>query len=59
MIDLIFEAGLTDLVQAVKLIEIDRVTIRHDKPVKYHGQASLAESFNAFCFAQNFRARRN
>ena len=46
MIDLVSEPGLTDLVEAVKLVEVHAETVGHNQPVKGHGQALLAGGFN-------------
>ena len=59
MVDLILEAGLTDLVQALELIEINRIPVRHDEPMENHSQAGLAEAFHPLGFAHDFRAGRN
>src|SRR6266700_1379714 len=56
MVDLIFESGLADLVQAVKLIEVHRVAVRHDEPVKSNSQAGLTEALNSLRLSQNLRA---
>src|SRR5208282_3185164 len=41
VVDLVFQPFFTDLVEAVKLVEIDGVTIRHNQPVKSDGHAPL------------------
>jgi hypothetical protein len=54
MVDLIFQSGLADLVQAMKLIQIDRVSVRHDEPMEGNGQAGLAKALNPLRFTQSF-----
>ena len=45
VVDLIFQAFLSDLIEAMKLIKIDRVAVGHNHAVKDNGQtALLAES---------------
>lgn len=41
VIDLIFQSLFTDLVEAVKLIEIHGITVRHNHAVENDGQAAL------------------
>ena len=45
VVDFIFQAFFSDLIEAMKLIKIDRVAVGHDHAVKDNGQtALLAES---------------
>src|SRR6266849_781718 len=53
MVDLVFQAVLTDLVEAVKLVEIHGVTVRHNQPVEDHRQPALAETLHFAVFAQS------
>src|SRR6266849_9317613 len=53
MVDLVFQASFTDLVQAVKLVEIHGVTVRHNQPVENHRQPALAETLHFAGFAQS------
>ena len=41
VVDLILQALLTDLIKALKLIEIDGIAIRHNHAVKFDSQAAL------------------
>src|ERR1039458_5931374 len=62
IIDLVFQPFLSDLVEALELIEIDGVAIRHNKAVKNHGHpALLAEGgrSNLLRLAQNNRSLGN
>jgi hypothetical protein len=53
MVDLVFQSSLTDLVQAVKLVKIHGVTVRHNQPMEYHRQPALAETLHFAGFAQS------
>ena len=62
VVDLIFQSFLSDLIETLKLIEIDGVTVRHNQPVKNNGHAPLlaeARRSNFLCFAQNNRSLGN
>jgi hypothetical protein len=59
VVDLIFQAFFADLVEAVELVEIDGVTIRHNQAVKGDGHAPLlakARRSNLLRFAQHHRS---
>ena len=59
IVDLVFQPFLSDLIETLKLIEIDGVTIRHKQAVKNDGHPPLlAEACrsNLLCFAQNNRS---
>ena len=58
VVDLIFQAGLADLIETVKLVEIDRIAIGHQHSMEGDGKALLAESGDLLRFAQNERAFR-
>ena len=53
MVDLVFQAGLTDLVEAVKLVKIHGVAVRHNQPVEDHRQPALAETLHFAGFPQS------
>src|SRR5260370_4072520 len=38
MVDLVFQASFADLVEAVELVKIHGVTVRHNQPVENHSQ---------------------
>ena len=45
VVDFVFQAFFSDLIEAMKLIKIDRIAVGHDHAVKDYGQtALLAES---------------
>jgi len=53
VVDLIFQSFLSDLIEALELVEIDGVTVWHNQPVKNHGHPPLlaeARCSNLFCF---------
>src|ERR1035438_1968224 len=41
VIDLVFQALLANLVETVELVEIDRVTVRHNETMKNNGHPPL------------------
>src|ERR1700678_228587 len=56
IIDLILKAFLSDLIEAVELVEIDGVTVRHNQTVEGDGHASLlaeARRSNFLRFAEH------
>ena len=62
VVDLIFQPFLSDLVEALELIEIDGVTVWHNQAVKNHGHPALlaeARRSNLLRFAQNNRSLGN
>src|SRR5713226_6824813 len=53
---LVLQSSLTDLVEAVELVEIDGVAVRHNQAVKNNGHSPLlAEACrsNLLCFTEN------
>ena len=59
VVDLVFQPLLADLVETVKLVEIDRVTVRHNQAMKDDGHPPLlAEACRAdfLCFAEHDRS---
>src|SRR5271169_5228726 len=59
VVHLVLQPFLSDLVEAVELVEIDGVTVRHNQPVKNNRHAALlseARRSNLFRFAQNHRS---
>ena len=44
VVNLISEAGLADLVQTTKLVEVHGIPVRHYQPMEDHGQSALAET---------------
>ena len=55
VVDLVAKAGVTDLVEALELIEADRVTIRHDEPVEDNGETGLTGVINLPGLPEEFR----
>ena len=55
VVDLVAKAGVTDLVEALELIEADRVPIRHDEPVEDNGETGLAGGINLLGLPEEFR----
>ncbi len=43
VVDLVAQSGIADLVEAHELIEAVAATVRHEQPMKGHGEARLAE----------------
>ena len=56
VVDLVAKAGVTDLVEALELIEADRVTIRHDEPVEDNGETGLTGVINLPRLPEEFRS---
>ena len=59
VVDLVFQPFLADLVETVKLVEIDGVTVGHNQAVKYDGHPPLlaeARRSDLLCFAQHDRS---
>ena len=56
VVDLVLESGCASLVEAAELVKADRVSIRHDEPVKRYGKAHLPEGVNLGGVAQDFAA---
>src|ERR1035438_3224681 len=57
VVDLVLHAFLTDLIETVKLVEIDGVPVRHDETVKDDGHPPLlpkARRANLFSLAKNY-----
>ena len=54
--NLIAEAGVSDLVHSLELVEADGITVGHDEPVERDGESRLTERVHALCFSQNLRA---
>src|SRR2546427_7157220 len=50
VIHLVSEPGLTDLVEAVKLVEVHAEAVGHNQTVEGHGQALLPGGFNRMHF---------
>src|SRR4051794_20528955 len=44
VIHLVAQPGLANLTETMKLIEADRISIRHDQAMKKHGKTLLAET---------------
>ena len=59
VVDLVLHAGLADLVETVKLVEIDGVAIRHQHAVEGDGKALLAEAGDLLRIAEDERAFRD
>src|SRR4030095_11692142 len=53
MVDLIAKTGFADLVQALKLVQVHEITIRHYHAMEEDCQAFLAEHGNALYFAEH------
>src|SRR2546422_6435520 len=54
VIDLVLQTFLSDLIEALELVEIDGITVRHNQAVKNHGHPPLlaeACGSNLLCFA--------
>ena len=43
------ETCIADLVEALELVKVDRVSVRHDESMKRYRQASLTERLDWFC----------
>src|SRR5437870_10907753 len=59
MVDLVPETGLSDLVQALELVERNGVPVRHNDPVEDDGQPLLTEICNRLNLAEDAAALRN
>ena len=59
MVHLVLETGITDLIEADELIEAAGAAIRHQQPVKGHGQSRLAEGLNRSRLPENTGAGGN
>jgi hypothetical protein len=44
MIDFVFEARFSDLIQALKLVKVNGVSVRHDEAMEDHSQARLSHA---------------
>src|SRR5579871_5016594 len=59
MIDLVAQAGFSDLIQPLELIERQRVSVRHDDPVEHYSEPLLAKTRDRLDFPENTAALRN
>jgi hypothetical protein len=59
MVHLIAQTRLPDLTQALKLIEVHGIAVRHDEAVKEDRQPFLSERLDFTDFAQNTASLRN
>ena len=41
IVDLVFQPFLTDLIETMELVEVNRVSVRHDHAVKNDGHSAL------------------
>src|ERR1017187_2438636 len=57
IIDLVFQSLLPDLIEALKLVEIDGIAVRHNQTVENDGHPALlteARRSNLLCFTENY-----
>src|SRR6266850_2785011 len=59
MIHLITQAGFPDLIQALELIKIDGITVRHDEAVEENREAFLPKTFDLANFSERSTPLRN
>ena len=62
VVDLVFQPFLSDLIEALEQVEINRVTVWHNQAVKNHGHSPLlaeAGRSNLLCLTQNNRSLGN
>ena len=59
VIHLVAQTRIADLIEAEELIETQRAAVRHQQPVKGHGESRLAERLNGSRLAENACARGN
>ena len=56
VVDLVFQPFFSDLIEALELVEINGIPVRHNQAVKDHGHSPLlakARGSNLLCFAQD------
>jgi hypothetical protein len=53
VVDLAFDAGLTGLIEAFELVEIDGVFVRHEHTVEGESNALLAEARHLLCVPED------
>ena len=59
VVDLVAQARVADLIEAQELIEAQRAAVRHQEPVKGHGEPRLAQRLNWSRLAENACPRGN
>jgi hypothetical protein len=59
MINFVLETSFANLVQALELIEVNGVAVRHDEPMKDHSQARLPEALDPLRLSHDFCAGRD
>src|SRR5271157_2494275 len=57
VVDLIAEAGVADLIEPLKPVEADGISIGHEDAVEGHGQTCLAKSIDLLGFAEQLGSR--
>jgi hypothetical protein len=59
IVHLVFQRRLPNLIQSRKLVQIDRITVRHDEAVKDDSKPVLAESVHFLGLSENLGSCRN